>query len=120
MRGARRRPPTVEFTGLPRRPKVGRPVDIGFSVTNGSRETVRIESGRGEGCGELHVCTGRGAVEWVPGEPGDAHVQIVVRGADGRTVEAAADLTIRQPGRQSAGGQDAKPGGQSTGGQEAR
>ena len=126
-------PPTVEFTGLPRGSKVGRPVEIGFTVSNGSRETVRIESGRGQGLTwELHVCTGRGAVEWVPREPGDAHVQIVVQGADGRVVEAAADLTIRKPGRQSAGGQDtkparqpaagqdAKPAGQPTGGQQAR
>jgi uncharacterized protein len=114
-------PPTVEFTGLPRGSKVGRPVEIGFTVSNGSRETVRIESGRGQGLTwELHVCTGRGAVEWVPREPGDAHVQIVVHGADGRVVEAAADLTVRKPGGESARGQDTRPAGHSTGGQEAR
>jgi uncharacterized membrane protein (UPF0182 family) len=113
-------PPTVEFTGLPHGLKVGRPVDIGFTVANGSRETVRIESGRGQALTwELHVCTGRGAVEWVPREPGDAHVQIVVRGSDGRTVEAATELTIRNPGRQTTPGQQATPGQQPTPGQQA-
>jgi hypothetical protein len=90
-------PPTVEFGALPRQVVVGRRLRIGFRVTNGVRETVRIESARSNALTwELRVRTGRGAVEWVPRQAGRARLRIVVYGADGRTLEAAANLTVRE------------------------
>lgn len=98
-------PPTVEFTGLRGGPVVGRPVRIGFRVTNATDETVRIESPGGDALTwELRVRNGRGAVEWVPRDAGRVRVEILVRGAERRTVEAATNLTVRRRGSRSARG----------------
>jgi uncharacterized membrane protein (UPF0182 family) len=90
-------PPSVQFAGVPSQVMLGRPVKIGFSVRNGRRETVSIQSGRTDALSwELLVCNGQGAIEWVPTEAGPARVQVLVRGED-RTVEAATDVAVRKP-----------------------
>lgn len=101
----RRGPPTVEFTGLRRGLVVGRPVRIGFTVTNATDETVRIESRDGDALTwKLRVRTGPGAVEWIPRDARPVRVLILVRGAEGSTVEAATDLIVRKRGPRSARG----------------
>ncbi len=89
--------PTVQFTALPKKVVLGRPVDIRFKVTNGVRETVRVESGKKDALTwELRVTTGQGGVEWVPRQAGRTRLRIVVLGAHGRTVEAATDLIVSE------------------------
>jgi hypothetical protein len=97
--------PTVKVSGLPRAPVVGDPVRIDFEVTNAATETVRIESRDGSTLTwKRQVHAGRGAVNWVPQEPGPARLRIIVRGADGQAVEQVTNLTVRKPTARSARG----------------
>ena len=97
--------PTVQFSRLPRAPVVGHPARIEFKVTNAAAETVRIESTDGTTLTwKRQVHAGRGAVNWVPQEAGRARLLIIVRGADGQTVEQATDLTVRKRTPRSARG----------------
>jgi len=97
--------PTVQFSRLPRAPVLGHPARIEFKVTNATAETVRIESKDGTTLTwNRQVRAGRGAVSWVPEEAGPARLRIIVRGAGGRTVVAATNLTVRRHTPRSAPG----------------
>jgi hypothetical protein len=66
---------------------------------------VRIESTDGTTLTwKRHVRTGRGAVNWVPKDAGPARLRIIVRDADGQTVELATNLTVRKRTTRSARG----------------
>jgi hypothetical protein len=91
--GAKR--PTVQFTALPKRIVVGRPVRLGFTVASAKRETLRIEPEKASALTwEFRVPKGARSVEWTPRTAGTARLRILVRGADGSLVEAATNLTI--------------------------
>jgi hypothetical protein len=98
--------PTVQLGALPREPVVGRPLRIQFKVTDAATETLRIESAHAGGLTwHRQVRTGRGAINWIPQRAGPARLVIVVRGADGHTVEQSMPLTVRKPGSRSGPGQ---------------
>jgi hypothetical protein len=94
----------VQLGALSRQPVVGRPLRIQFKVTNAATETLRIESARAGGLTwQRQVRTGRGAINWIPQQAGPARLRIIVRGADGHTVEQSTPLTVRK--RSSRSGQ---------------
>jgi len=96
--------PTLQLGALPREPVVGRALRIQFRVTNAAAETLRIESARAGGLTwHRQVRTGRGAINWIPQQAGPVRLRIVVRGADGHTVEQSTPLTVRK--RSSRSGQ---------------
>jgi hypothetical protein len=96
--------PTLQLGALPREPVVGRALRIQFRVTNAAAETLRIESTRAGGLTwHRQVRTGRGAINWIPQQAGPVRLRIVVRGADGHTVEQSTPLTVRK--RSSRSGQ---------------
>ena len=89
--------PTLQLGALPREPVVGRPLRIQFKVTNAASETVRIESAHADVLTwQRQVRTGRGAINWIPQQAGPVRLRIIVRGADGHTVEQSMPLTVRK------------------------
>jgi uncharacterized protein len=96
--------PTVQLGAIAREPVVGRLLRIEFKVTNAASETLRIESAHaGVLTWQRRVRTGRGAINWIPQHAGPVRLGIVVRGADGHTVEQSMPLTVRK--RSSRSGQ---------------
>ena len=89
--------PTLQLGALPREPVVGRPLRIQFKVTNAASETLRIEAAHAEVLTwQRQVRTGRGAINWIPQPAGPVRLRIIVRGADGHTVEQSMPLTVRK------------------------
>jgi uncharacterized membrane protein (UPF0182 family) len=96
-------PPDVKLNRPPAGLSVHQAVPIGFQVTNGLTETVRISSRKGTiFVKRLRVRDGPATVQWMPQKPGRFEAHVSVRGIDGSKTADRGTLNVK-PGPPSGG-----------------
>ena len=98
VRQALNKPPRVEVLTPPAPVLVGRPVEVGFSVQNARRVTVRVTPTEGRPfVDRIRATDGDGSTIWYPRTTGRARVTVVVDGVDGTRSRASGHVDVLGP-----------------------
>jgi hypothetical protein len=98
VRQALNKPPRVQVVTPPAPVLVGRPVEVGFSVQNARRVTVRVTPAQGrEFVDRIRATNGEGSTTWYPRTTGRARVTVVVDGVDGTRSRASGRVDVLGP-----------------------
>ncbi|GAA1476539.1 hypothetical protein GCM10009623_09850 [Nocardioides aestuarii] len=98
LRQALNQPPLVQVLTPPAPVLVGRPVEVGFSVQNARRVTVRVTPSQGPPfVDRIRATDGEDSTTWYPRAPGRARITVVVDGLDGTRSRASGQVDVLGP-----------------------
>lgn len=98
VRQALNKPPRVQLRTPPGPVLVGRPVEVGFSVQNARRVTIRVTPTQGRPfVDRIRATDGDGSTTWYPRTTGRARVRVVVDGLDGTRSRAYGHVDVLGP-----------------------